>query len=104
MKMVKKFLYCLLGLWQSVAVAVEFDSSMTATAQWMVNTRSGNSQSLNLTLIPELNIDFENDWQLQSSLRIRTEAIDGLQINDMVRDAYSDYSKPCNTCNLMESN
>ena len=94
MKMVKIFLYCLLGLWQSVVVAVEFDSSMTATAEWMVNTRSGNSQSLDLTLVPELNADFGNDWQLKSSLRIRAEAIDGLQINDNVRDVYSDYSKP----------
>jgi hypothetical protein len=94
MKMAKIFLYFLLGFWQSYVVAVEFDNSITATAQWMVNTRSGNSQSLNVTLIPELNTDFGNGWQLQSSLRIRAEAIDGLQINDIVRDAYNDYSKP----------
>ncbi|MCK5190398.1 MAG: hypothetical protein KAR12_10140, partial [Methylococcales bacterium] len=60
MKMVKIFLYCLFGLSQSVAVAVEFDNSITATSQWTLNTNNGNSQSLNLSIIPELNVSFEN--------------------------------------------
>ena len=60
----KIFYYVLFGLWQSLAVAVEFDSSLTATSQWMINTRNGDSQSLNLSLVPELNADFDNGWQL----------------------------------------
>ncbi len=94
MKSYKMVFYCLFGLWQSAVIAIEFDGSITATSQWMVNTQNGDSQSLNLTLVPEMNIEFENDWKLKSSLRLRAEAIDGLQINDIHRDGYSDYSKP----------
>ena len=94
MNIYKIALYCLLGLWQSIALSIEFDSSITATSQWMINTHNGDSQSLNLSIVPELNIDFENNWQLKSSIRLRAEAIDGLQINDIDRDGYSDYSKP----------
>jgi len=78
----------------SAAIAVDFESSITATTQWTVNTRNGNSQSLNLSLIPEINASFENGWQVQSSVRLRAEAIDGLQVDDINRSGYSDYSKP----------
>lgn len=88
-----KVFYCLLGLWQVNAIAIELDNSITATSQWMVNTNNGDSQSFNLSLVPELNIDFENNWQLNSTVRMRAEAIEGLQINDIDRDSYSDYSK-----------
>jgi len=89
-----KFHYYLLALWQSSALAVELDHSITASAQWMLNTRDGSSQSLNLSLLPEFNANFENGWQLKSTLRFRAEVFDGLQINDLDRDAYSPYSKP----------
>ena len=89
----QKFFYgCLILLWQSGAIAVEFDNSITATAQWTVNTRNGESQSLNLSLIPEFNASFENGWQVQSSIRLRAEAINGMQIDDINRSSYSDYS------------
>ncbi len=85
----------ILLLWQSTAISVEFDSSITATSQWMINTDHGISQqSLNLTILPELNASFENDWQIKSAVRLRTEVIDGLQSNDNDRNAYSDYTKP----------
>ena len=90
----KIFYSCLFGLWQSAAVAVDFDSSITATGQWMINTHDGDSQSLNLSLVPEFNASFDNGWQLKSSLRLRVEAIDGMQTDDIIRDGYSDYSKP----------
>jgi len=89
-----KFYYYLFSLWQSSALAVEFDSSITATAQWMLNTQNGHSQALNLALLPEFNANFDNGWQLKSRARLRTEAIDGLQINDVSRDTYSAYSRP----------
>ena len=86
---------CLFLLWQSVAVAIDFDASLTATSQWMINThKGGDSQSLNLSLVPEFNISFDNGWQLKSSLRIRAEAINGMQVNDISREGYSDVSKP----------
>ncbi|NOR72167.1 MAG: hypothetical protein GQ532_21190, partial [Methylomarinum sp.] len=94
MKMHKIVFYCLLGLWQANVIAVEFDNSITATSQWMINTHNGDSQSLNLTLVPEVNVDFENGWQLKSTMRIRAEAKEGLQINDIDREGYSDVSKP----------
>ena len=94
MNMHKIVFYCLLGLWQANVIAVEFDNSITATSQWMVNSHNGDNQSLNITLVPEVDIDFENDWQLKSTVRLRAEAIDGLQINDIDRNGYSDYSKP----------
>ena len=86
--------FLVLLLWQIIAVAAEFDNSMTVTSQWIINTDNADSQSLNIRLVPEMNVDFENDWQLKSSLRIRAEAIDGLQINDIDRDVYTEYSKP----------
>jgi hypothetical protein len=85
---------CLFGLWQSVAAAVELDSSITATAQWMVNTRNGSSQSLSLTLLPEFDASFDNGWQIKSAVRLRTETINGMQIDDLNRNSYSGYSKP----------
>lgn len=94
MNMYKLFFYCLLLLWQLPVKSVEFDNSITATSQWMINTHHGDSQSLNLSIVPEINVDFENDWQLMSSVRLRAELIEGLQINDIDRDGYSDYSKP----------
>ena len=94
----QKVFYCyLFGLWQSVAGALEFDGSITVSGQWIVNTRDGDSQSFNLTLLPELNADFDTGWQLTSIVRLRSEAIDGLQIDDINRSSYSDYSKPAVT-------
>lgn len=94
MKAYINYVCCLLVLWQSTAHSVEIDSSITATSQWVINTNKGDSQLLNLSIVPEINIDFENDWQLKSKVRLRAEAIDGMQINDLDRDGYSDYSKP----------
>ncbi len=93
MNMQQTVIYSLLGLWQANAIAIELDNSITATGQWMVNTHNGDSQALNLTLVPELTVDFDNNWQLNSTVRLRAEAIEGLQINDIDRDGYSDYSK-----------
>ena len=94
MKAYKKYLWCVLVLWQSTALSVEFDSSITATSQWAIDTNKVDSQSLSLRIVPEMNIDFENDWQLKSKVRLRAEVIDGMQINDLDRDGFSDYSKP----------
>ena len=85
---------CLLVLWQSAAGAVDFEKSITATTQWIINTHDGNSQSFNLSLLPELTTSFENGWRIQSSFRLRAEAIDGLQIDDVNRRSYSEYNKP----------
>ena len=98
----KKFFYCLFGLWQANAVALEFDNSITATSQWIINTHNGDSQSLNLTLQPELTASFNNDWKLKSRVRLRAEAIEGLHINDNDRDGYSDYSKPAQLNDAVE--
>lgn len=94
MTMQKIYYCCLLVLWQTSVIAVDFDGSLTTTGQWMVNTKDGKSQSLSLNLIPELNASFNNGWQVQSSLRLRAEAIDGMQISDMELGSYSAYSKP----------
>ena len=90
----KHLYYCLLALWQTTALAVELDTLITANAQWMLNTNNGSSQELNLTLLPEFSASFENGWQLNSTVRFRAEAIDGMQINDISRDTYSPYSRP----------
>ncbi len=84
---------CLFSVWQPVN-AIEIDSTITATTQWMINTYDGNSQGLNLTLLPELEASFSNSWKIKSALRLRAEAIDGMQMNDLNRDSYSVYSKP----------
>ncbi len=92
---IKNFIYgCLIASSQPpAAIAVDFDNSITATGQWMFNTDNGESQSLNLTLLPEFNASFESGWQINSSIRLRAEAINGLQIDDINRSSYSDYSK-----------
>ncbi len=83
-----------LGIWQSFAVAVDIDASFTATSQWMISTHDGDSQSLNINLVPDFNLNFENGWKIKSSFRLRAEAINGMQISDLDRGVYSDYSKP----------
>ncbi len=99
----QKIFYCgLFGLWLSAAGAVEFDGSLTATSQWMINTLNGDTQSFNLSLVPELDAGFDNGWQLKSSVRLRTEAINGLQISDLDRGSYSDYSKPARLSDAVE--
>ena len=90
----KRVYYCLLALWQTSGLAVELDTSITTRAQWMLNTNNGSSQGLNLTLLPEFSASFASGWQLNSTVRFRAEAIDGLQINDVSRDTYSPYSRP----------
>lgn len=85
---------CLYLLSLSSGIAAEFDASLTATGQWALNTRNGDSQALNLTLQPELEAAFDNGWRFTSSLRIRAEAINGMQINDIERASYSDVTKP----------
>lgn len=94
MAMKKLCCFVLFALWQANLLAVEFDSSMTATSQWMFSTKDGDTQSLNLTLLPEINANFKNGWQLTSILRLRADAKEGMQVNDIVRNGYSDYSKP----------
>ncbi len=102
MNLHKIYCCCLFGLWQSATEAVELDSSITATAQWMVNTHDGDSQSLNLTLLPELDASFKSGWQIKSSFRVRVEAIDGMQIDDINRSSYNEYSKPVQLNEVLE--
>ena len=84
----------MLSLWQPLSEAVEFDRTITTTLQWKVNTDEGSSQALNLTLLPELEASFQNGWKIKSALRVRVEAIDGMQVNDINRDNYAEYSEP----------
>lgn len=86
--------FALLLAAQHQVFAVELDSSITATSQWMINTHDGNSQSLNITLLPEMDFSFDNGWQLDTAVRLRADAIDGMQVNDLNRSTFSDYSKP----------
>ncbi|MGR9074127.1 MAG: DUF1302 family protein [Gammaproteobacteria bacterium] len=76
------------------APAMDYDAAVKATGRWALNTRSGDSQALNLTLLPEFDLKFDNGWELKSVLRLHSESIDGMQIDDLDRSAYSDYSKP----------
>ncbi|MGR8932050.1 MAG: DUF1302 family protein [Gammaproteobacteria bacterium] len=78
----------------ATALATDFDASVKATGRWALNTRSGDSQALNLTLLPEFDLNFDNGWQIKSAVRLRSEAVGGMQIDDLERGAYSDYSKP----------
>lgn len=78
----------------ATALAADLNASLKATGRWALNTRSGGSQTLNLTLLPEFDLDFDNGWRMKSVARLRSEAIAGMQIDDLDRGAYSDYSKP----------
>lgn len=78
----------------ATALATDFDVSVKATGRWALNTRSGDSQALSLTLLPEFDLNLDNGWQIKSAVRLRSEAIDGMQIDDLDRGAYNDYSKP----------
>lgn len=90
----KRTLFCLIAFWQSVVWAADLDTSLTAVSRWAVNTNNGDSQSLSLTLKPKFDLAFDSGWQLKSSLRLRSEAINGMQIDDIERGTYSDYSTP----------
>lgn len=94
MNMRKIGCYCLLGLSQPVAVAVDFDGAITATSQWMISTHDADSQSLNMNLLPEFSVNFDNGWKIESSMRLRVEAINGMQISDIERGSNSDYNNP----------
>lgn len=75
--------------------AVEFNTAMTITGSWALNTYDGGaSQALGLDLEPEATLDFDHGWRWHSALRLRTEAINGLQSDDMLRGGYSDISRP----------
>ena len=85
--------YCLLIIWQPTK-AIEYNAAITATTQWMINTHNGNTQAFNVTLQPELEASFNNGWKIQSEFRLRAEATNGMQINDLNRNSYADFSKP----------
>ena len=74
--------------------AIDFNSSITVTGQWMASIQTGKSQSLGLRLLPDFDLNFENGWRLKSTVRLQSELINGLQINDLNRSGYSDFSKP----------
>ena len=93
---------CLISFVSLTAFAVEFDSSLTATTQWWINTNDGSSQALNLTLLPEFQFDFDDGWRIKSIVRGRLEAISGMQIDDLNRHAYSQYSKPVQMYDAVE--
>ncbi len=78
----------------TTAAAAQLDASLKAVGRWAVNTRSGDSQALNLSLQPEFELAFDAGWRLKSSVRVRSEAIAGMQIGDLERGAYSEYGKP----------
>ncbi|MGR8931657.1 MAG: DUF1302 family protein [Gammaproteobacteria bacterium] len=82
------------ALYLASAPAAEFDASIKTAGRWGINTNSGDSQMLNLSLKPEFDLKFENGWQLKSVLRMRTEAIGGARIAEIERGGYSEYSKP----------
>lgn len=74
-------------------LAAEFDTSLVVHGRWAVSPNSGDSQMLNLSLKPEFELKFENGWQLKSLLRLRSEAIAGMQIANLERGSYSEYSR-----------
>jgi len=81
-------------LWPVVTWAVDMDTSLVMTGQWAFGTDSGSTQTMNGTLQPEIGFSFADGWRFNTSLRLRSEASDGMQPGDTERDAYSPYSKP----------
>ncbi|KXJ39647.1 MAG: hypothetical protein AXA67_11275 [Methylothermaceae bacteria B42] len=81
-------------LWPLATTAVDMAASLTATGQWAQGIGTGETQALNGSLRPELDLFFLDDWRFTVSVRLRSEARDGMQPGDIGRGAYSPYSKP----------
>ncbi len=96
-------LICLSGLlYAPLLNALEIDSALTLSSQWAISSENGDSQSLRVTIEPELSIDFDNHWQLFGSAKLRSEAINGLQLNDQIRDSNSVLSQPALLSDVVE--
>ncbi len=84
-----------LGILSPPAIsAPDMESSLTVTGQWGYSTLNGTTQMLNGALLPEADLSFANGWRFTSSLRLRTEAREGMRPVDIERGAYSDYNQP----------
>ncbi len=70
------------------------ESSLMVTGQWALGTGSGSTQTLSGIFQPEVNLSFNHGWHLTTSLRLRSEARNGMQPGDIERGAYSPYSRP----------
>jgi hypothetical protein len=82
---------CLLS---NISVAVELEYSTKARARWGINTRNGNTQSLNLSLQPELVLNFDSGIRLTAIARAHSDIIDKIAPGSLIRESYHPVSKP----------
>ena len=77
----------------TVLMAAEIDFSGTTKNHWTTNIDGGSNESFVLSLLPELNVNFDNDWQLTSTARIRADLFDETYPAAVRRDGVSSMSK-----------
>ena len=75
-------------------MAVELEYSGIIKSQWATNIDGGDNDALVISALPELNVNFDNDWQLTSKLRLRSDLFDETYPDALNRDSFSEATKP----------
>ena len=78
----------------SSAIAVEVDYSTIIMSQWATNIDGGDTDALVISALPEINVNFDNDWQLTATARLRGDVFDNTYPAALRRDGFSEVSKP----------
>lgn len=78
----------------STVMAVEVDYSGIVENQWAANIDGGDNDAFVISALPEVNVRFDNDWQLTSKLRVRGDLFDETYPRALNRGGFSDVSKP----------
>ena len=82
--------------------AADLETSTMLELQAAINTSNANGQALQLTVEPEVSVNFDNGSKLTAIGRLRAEGIDGLEPGDVDRDSDSLGSKPVLLSNTVE--
>lgn len=74
--------------------ALEIDTRTLSEFNWAINSDDFDSQSVQLSIKPELSIYFENEIKLTAIGRLRSATINGLQPDDIDHDSFGGISRP----------
>ncbi len=93
----KKHIYlCLLTVYLliSTSFAVELEHTIAARTSWGINTRNGSTQSINLSIEPEIVLDFDSGIRLTAISRAHSDLISSIAPGSLIRESYNPASKP----------
>ena len=82
--------------------AADVETSTLLELQAAINSGNANSQALQLTVKPEVSVNFDSGAKLTAIGRLRAETIDGLEPGDVDRNSYSSFSQTALLSNEVE--